>query len=83
MAVRPHRVLARGRARRIEEALLPDEDERTLCRNTARDLRLALGDLVERAAEMHGPRAEAFLRAPWDRAVHGVVELEDAGPVAK
>src|SRR5205823_14648780 len=83
VAVRPHGVLPRGRARGVEEALLSDEDERTLGRRPARDLCFALGDLIERASEVHGTRAKAIFRAPRDRAVDRVVELEDARPVAE
>src|SRR5207245_8849237 len=71
VAVRPHGVLPRRRARWVEEALLSDEDERTLGRRPARDLCFALGDLVERPAEMHRPCAETILRAPGRRAGAG------------
>ena len=40
-------------------------------------------DLVEAAAEMDGRGVEARGIGPWDRAVQGPVDLEDAGPVAK
>src|SRR5205823_3378727 len=83
VAVRPHGVLARGSARWVEEALLSDEDERALGRRAARDLGLALGDLVERSSEMDRPCAKALFGAPRDRAVDRVVELEDARPVAE
>src|SRR5439155_1071664 len=83
VAVRPHGVLARGSARRVEEALLSDEDERALGRRAARDLGLALGDLVERSSEMDRPCAKALFGAPRDRAIDRVVELEDARAVAE
>src|SRR5438105_7089686 len=83
VAVRPHGVLPRWRARWVKKALLSDEDERTVGRSPARDLGFALGDLIERPAEVHRPCAKALLGAPRDRAVDRVVELEDARPVAK
>src|SRR6266850_2550407 len=83
VAVRPYRVLPRGRARWIEEALLADEDEGALRGPSMRDLGFALSDLIERAAEVHRACTEALLRAPRDRPVDGVIELEDARPVAE
>ena len=42
---------------------------------------LGLGDLLERAAEVHGRRAPAIGRRPGDRAVECPVELEDSRAV--
>src|SRR5204862_7503670 len=64
-----------------EEALLADEDEWPFRRGAPRDRRLALGDLVHRAAEVHGARAQAIRGAPRDRTVDRVVDLEHAGAV--
>src|SRR5439155_3451957 len=82
VAVGPDRVLARGRARLIEEALLADEHEWALGRVALPHLALGVRDVVERAAHMHGPGAKAGLRAPRDRAVERVVDLEDTRAAA-
>src|SRR5206468_11565941 len=63
VAVGPDRVLARGRARLIEEALLADEHERALGRVALPHLALGVRDVVERAATCTVPaRRQAFAR---------------------
>ena len=42
---------------------------------------LGVGDLVERAAEMHGACLRDFHGAPGNRPVERVIHLEDAGAV--
>ncbi len=75
-------VLAGGRARGVELALLDDQHERSLGVLAAPDGGLAGGDLVERAADVNGRGVEAARIAPRDRPVERPVELEDAGAVA-
>ena len=77
VAVRPHRVLAGRRAGLVEERGLGEEDVGALTARRA----FRLGDLLERAAEMHGRRAPAVGRRPRDRPFQSPVELEDAGAV--
>ena len=71
-----------GRAGRVEEARLHEQDERAGGMLALRGRLLRGGDLVERAAEVHGARARDLRRAPGDRPVERPVELEDARPVA-
>ena len=62
-------------------ALLHDHHERTLRVLAAPHRRLGRGDLLERAADVHGRRVEAARVAPRDRSVERPVELEHAGTV--
>ena len=77
-------MLPRRRARGIEEALLSDQHERARGDTAAGDRVLARGDLVQRAAEVDGPGAQAFRGAPGNGPVERVIDLEDADatPVA-
>src|SRR6185369_11696687 len=78
----PQRVLAGGGSRRIEEALLRDEDERPLRVAAPPDLGLRRRDFGQGTAEVHGARAGAVRRPPRYGSVEGGVDLEDAGTVA-
>jgi len=69
---------AGGRARTVEKALLAHEHEGMFGDATPRHVLFALGDLVERPAEVHGPRAKAVSRPPRNRPIERVVELEHA-----
>src|SRR5436305_7692288 len=82
MAVRPAGVLAGGRARVVEHALLRDEHERLLRGHALPGRRLVRGDLLERPTHVYRRRSPALLGLPWNRTVEGVVDLEDAGTVA-
>ncbi len=82
VTVRPGRVLTSRRARRIEEARLDEQDERTIGNLAAPDLVLGARDLLERAAEVHGACARALRGAPGDGPVERPVHLEDARAVA-
>src|SRR6266545_3093864 len=84
VTVRPGGVLARRRARIVEQALLREDHKRLLARPAAVP-RFALGtrDLCERAADVHRSRAAAGFAQPRDRAVERPVELERRGPVAE
>ena len=75
-------VLAGRRARRVELALLAQDEERPLGVPAATHVALRGADLLERAADVHGRRLAARGIAPRDRTVERPVELEDAGPVA-
>ena len=83
---RPRRCAClRGRACRIEQASA-GRAARRAARSSRRSLGRALrgGDLLERAAEVHGRRACAHSgRRPRDRPGERPVELEDARAVAE
>ena len=83
MAVRPGRVLARRRARRVEEALLGEQHERPLrdrARATAPRSDAAISSSVPPRWTVAGRRA--LRRPPGDRPVERPVDLEHARPVA-
>src|SRR5215207_8151963 len=81
VAVGPARLLARGRARLVEQTLLRDEDEGALGVYAAPDGGLGPGDIFDGRAEVDGRRAPARLGPPRDRPAERPVELEDAGAV--
>src|SRR5215207_9689272 len=81
VAVGPARLLARGRARLVEEALLRDDDEGPLGVRAAPDGGLGLRDLLDGGAEVDGRRAPARLGPPRDGPAERPVDLEDAGAV--
>ena len=84
VAVRPRGVLALGRARVVEEALLHEQHERPLAGAASLPRRaLGLRDLGERAAEVDGPGTAQRVARPRDRRVERPVELERRRPVAK
>src|SRR5436190_13829980 len=83
VTVTPPRVLARRRARRIEHALLRDENERLLRGASVEHRMLALHDLVERAADVHRRRLCALRGLPRNRTVERPVDFEHARSVAK
>src|SRR5439155_312774 len=81
VAVRPNRFLPAGPARTVEKALLAHEHEGMFGDATPRHVLFALADLVERPAEVHGPRAKAVPPPPRDRPTgdvsrHGEHEAE-------
>jgi hypothetical protein len=83
VAVDPAGVAAGGRARRVEQALLRDEDERRVADPAAGRISFRLRDLFIAAAEMHRAGAPASRGAPWDGLGERVVDLERPWTVAK
>ena len=83
VTVGPCRVLSLRSPRRVEQALLRQQHERPRRDPAAPRRRLRGDDLLERRSQMHGPRARAFLGAPWDRPVERPVDLEDPRAVAE
>ena len=75
-------MLAVGRPRRVERALLGEQHVGTLRMAAMPDLGLGADDLLERCPEVHRGRAAAALGAPGNRPVEGPVELADSRPVA-
>src|SRR5262249_57798077 len=80
-AVRAHGVRARRRPRRVEQALLRDQDEWALGVPALPTRALGVDDLRGRRAEVDGSCASDLRRAPGDRVVERVVDLEHAGAV--
>ena len=78
---RPAGVLPRRRARRVEVARLHDEHERARRVLAAPHGGLRGGDLVERAAEVHGA-ARGTRGPPRDRPSSAQSSLKTPGPVA-
>src|SRR5207253_2950463 len=72
-----------GRACRIEQALLRDEDEWLRTRETLPDRALVVRDLFGGSADVYGQRARALLGAPRDRTVQRPIDLEHTGAVAE
>jgi hypothetical protein len=83
VAVGPSRLLAVGRAARIEEALLREEHVGTLRVLAVRHLGLGRRHLCRRAAEVDRRCERARVVAPRDRAVERPVDLEGARAVAE
>src|SRR5207302_9773063 len=69
VAVRPGGVLACWCARWIEEALLRQQDKRSLRDNSSRDVTLCRGHLRQRPAYVNRPRAQAGRITPGDGAI--------------
>ncbi len=83
MTVDPGRMLAFGCAGSIKEALLGQDRIGSFWVLSPPDGSLALGNLVQRAAQVHGSGPQALLGSPGDRAIQGIVELEHSGTVAE
>src|SRR5207247_680803 len=83
VAITPRRLLAGGRSRRIEKRLLADEDERALRASSAPHFCFMTGDLLQRAADVHGRRARTLGRAPGNRTVERPVDFEESRSVSK
>jgi hypothetical protein len=83
MAVRPERVLSPGGAGGIRRARLDHQHVRRIRVLAAGHRGLAGGDLLERAAEVQGPRVPGRLVVPRHRPGQGEVGLADAGAVAE
>src|SRR5215472_4787790 len=83
MTIRPCRVLTGGRARRIEQTLLSQQNKgfvvmlSTPCRAFRRS------DLVERSAQMNGRRLRTIRVPPGDRRAESPIDLENPRAMAK
>src|SRR5262249_4693276 len=82
VTVCPSGLTAGRHPRRIEQAGLRKENKWPRRVATAADLSLGSGDLIERASQMNGPRAQASSRRPRNRTVERPVELEAAHAIA-
>ena len=82
VAVGIARLLAFGRAARVEGALLTENEEGALGVAAAVHVALRDADLLERCADVDSRGLEARGVAPGDRAVERPIELEDTGAVA-
>ncbi len=82
VAVRVARVLAGRCPRRVDLALLAEDQEGALAVASAVHVALRGADLLEGAPHVHRGGLAARRVLPGDRPVEGPVELEDAGTVA-
>ena len=82
MAVRPRRVPARGRTRRVERRLLDEEDERPVRVAPGGDVCLPARDLLERPPEMHRRGPPRPVSLPRNGTAQGPVDLERTRSVA-
>ena len=81
MTVRPRRLPSGGRARRVEQARLREQDERPLGGSAEPRLTLGCSDLLECAANVHRRRSAAGRIAPGNWAVESPVDLVRGQPV--
>src|SRR5690606_37878425 len=81
MAIRPTGVLPGGCPRRIEYALLCKQHERFLGVPAFPYLTLALGDFIERTAQVHGPGFPCCLGLERDRLTQCPIYFEYAHAV--
>src|SRR5262249_5830873 len=78
VAVGPRGLPICGRARRVEQRRLRDQDEGTFGDAAAPGVAFAEPDVLESAADVDRAGARTPLRAPWDPRVERPVHLEDA-----
>ncbi len=76
-------MLAFGCAGSIKKALLGQDGIGSFRVLSPPDSSLALGDLFQRAAQVHGAGPQALLGSPGDRTIQGIVELEHSRTVAE
>src|SRR5262249_51558717 len=81
MAIGPGRLLVLWSPRRVEEALLRQQNEWSLRNDSMRHALLGVGDLLPRPAQVNRAWAGARRIAPGNRAVERVVHLEDPWPI--
>src|SRR5579875_2896558 len=83
VTVGPHRLLARRRSRRVEEALLRDQHEGLFRYFPLPDLPLGAGNFRKCTAQVHRCGAQAFFSLPGNGAIEREIEFEDAAAIAK